>query len=59
MHNPDVYVYIDIKQNLYIYTERIEGYGGLPVGTSGKGLLLLSGGIDSSVSRIFNGKTRS
>ena len=56
MHNPDVYVYIDIKQNLYIYTERIEGYGGLPVGTSGKGLLLLSGGIDSSVAGFLMAK---
>ena len=56
VHNPDIYVYIDIKQNIYIYTERIEGYGGLPVGTSGKGLLLLSGGIDSSVAGFLMAK---
>ena len=49
VHNPDIYLYIDIKQNAYIYTERIKAYGGMPVGTSGKGLLLLSGGIDSPV----------
>lgn len=56
VHNPEVYVYIDIKENLYIYTERIEGYGGLPVGTSGRGLLLLSGGIDSSVAGFLMAK---
>ncbi len=56
VHHPDTYVYIDIKQNCYIYTERIQGYGGLPVGTSGKGLLLLSGGIDSSVAGFLMAK---
>ena len=49
VHNPDIYLYIDIKEHVYIYTERIKAYGGMPVGTSGKGLLLLSGGIDSPV----------
>lgn len=56
IHNPDSYVFIDIKQNAYIYTERIEGYGGLPVGTNGKGLLLLSGGIDSPVAGFLMAK---
>lgn len=56
VHNPEVYVYIDIKQSCYIYTERIKGYGGLPVGTSGRGLLLLSGGIDSSVAGFLMAK---
>lgn len=49
VHNPDTYLYIDIKQEAYLYTDIIKGYGGLPVGTNGKGLLLLSGGIDSPV----------
>ncbi|MDR7871622.1 MAG: tRNA uracil 4-sulfurtransferase ThiI [Tissierellaceae bacterium] len=49
VHKPDMYLYIDIKQYAYIYTERVRAYGGLPVGTNGKGLLLLSGGIDSPV----------
>ncbi|NLL82003.1 MAG: tRNA 4-thiouridine(8) synthase ThiI [Tissierellia bacterium] len=49
VHKPDVFVYVDIRQNAYIYTEKIKGYGGLPIGTNGKGLLLLSGGIDSPV----------
>ncbi|HHV38759.1 MAG TPA: tRNA 4-thiouridine(8) synthase ThiI [Tepidimicrobium sp.] len=56
LHQPDVYLYIDIKENCYIYTDRIQGYGGLPVGTGGKGLLLLSGGIDSSVAGFLMAK---
>lgn len=56
VHNPDVYVYIDIKENCYIYIDRIKGYGGLPVGTNGKGLLLLSGGIDSPVAGFLMAK---
>lgn len=56
VHDPDTYVYIDIKEKCYVYTERIKGYGGLPVGTSGKGLLLLSGGIDSSVAGFLMAK---
>ncbi|MDD4727009.1 MAG: tRNA 4-thiouridine(8) synthase ThiI [Tissierellia bacterium] len=49
VHKPDFYLYIDIKQYAYIYTVKVKGYGGLPLGTNGKGLLLLSGGIDSPV----------
>lgn len=56
VHNPDVYLYIDIKKNAYIYIDRIEGYGGMPVGTNGRGLLLLSGGIDSPVAGFMMAK---
>lgn len=56
VHNPDTFVYIDIKQNAYVYTEKIKGYGGLPIGTNGKGLLLLSGGIDSPVAGFMMAK---
>ena len=49
VHSPDVMVNVDIKQNAYVYTKKIEGYRGLPVGSNGRGLLLLSGGIDSPV----------
>ncbi len=50
VHDPDLYVNIDIKQKyIYAYGERTRTQGGLPVGTSGKALLLLSGGIDSPV----------
>lgn len=50
VHNPDIYVNIEIKNNFtYIYTNEIKGLGGYPVGVQGKGLLMLSGGIDSPV----------
>ena len=56
VNKPDVYVYIDIKGYIYVYTDKIKGYGGLPVGTNGKGLLLLSGGIDSPVAGFLIAK---
>ncbi len=49
VHNPDKTLYIEIRDNAYIYTSPVDGPGGLPVGCAGKGLLLLSGGIDSPV----------
>lgn len=56
VHNPDLYVYCDIKKEAYIYTERVKAYGGLPMGTNGKGILLLSGGIDSPVAGFLMAK---
>lgn len=56
VHTPDTLVYIDIKQNAYIYTDKIKGHGGMPIGTNGKGLLLLSGGIDSPVAGFLMAK---
>lgn len=53
---PDLYVYVDIKEYIYVYTDKIKGYGGLPIGTNGKGLLLLSGGIDSPVAGFLMAK---
>ncbi len=50
VHHPDIEVVIDIRaEGTYILTEIIYGPGGLPVGSSGKSLLMLSGGIDSPV----------
>lgn len=49
VHNPDIEILIDIKKNCYISSERITTVGGMPVGSCGKALLLLSGGIDSPV----------
>ena len=49
VRNPDTYVDIDVREECYVYTRKIKGYGGLPIGTNGEGLLLLSGGIDSPV----------
>lgn len=50
MHNPDVTVRIDVsRHDVYIYSDKQTGIGGLPVGVSGKVLVMLSGGIDSPV----------
>lgn len=50
MRNPDLRLWIDISHSdAYIYTDKIQGIGGLPVGVSGKVLVMLSGGIDSPV----------
>lgn len=47
--NPEVILNVEIRKNIYIYSYFKRGLGGLPVGSSGKGMLLLSGGIDSPV----------
>ncbi len=49
VHNPDILVNVEIRGKINIYSEIIPGPGGMPVGTNGKGMLLLSGGIDSPV----------
>jgi len=50
VHNPDCLLYVDVRQEKsYLYEQKIAGFGGLPLGTNGKGLVLLSGGIDSPV----------
>ena len=50
VHNPDVYLFVDVRrEETFIYQQKIAGFGGLPLGTNGKGLVLLSGGIDSPV----------
>ncbi len=56
MKDPDVMIYIDIRKEVYIYTTRIKTYGGLPLGSTGKGLVLLSGGIDSPVASFMMAK---
>lgn len=40
VHDPDFYLYVDIKNEMYLYHKKIPTYGGLPLGTNGKGLLL-------------------
>ncbi len=49
VHNPDIMLNIEVREKIYIYSEIIPGPGGMPVGTGGKAMLLLSGGIDSPV----------
>ena len=46
---PDITLNVEVRENVYIYSSPIPGPGGLPVGCAGRGLLLLSGGIDSPV----------
>lgn len=58
VHNPDHIVNVDIRETGYTYIsfEKIKTLGGMPVGTSGKGLLMLSGGIDSPVAGFLMAK---
>ncbi len=49
VHEPDILLNVEIREKIYIYSETIPGPGGMPVGTGGKAMLLLSGGIDSPV----------
>lgn len=57
VHQPDCKLYVDIRQdNSYVFVERVAGFGGLPRGTNGKGLSLLSGGIDSPVATFLMAK---
>lgn len=49
VHRPDILLNIEIREIIYIYSIIIPGPGGMPVGTNGKAMLLLSGGIDSPV----------
>lgn len=49
VHHPDVYVNVEIRNQAYVYSIELPGPGGMPVGTNGKAMLLLSGGIDSPV----------
>lgn len=57
VHDPDCILYVNVrKDNSYIYEQKIAGFGGLPLGTNGKGLVLLSGGIDSPVAAFMIAK---
>lgn len=56
VHNPDVTLMVEIRNNVYIYSKLIKGFGGLPIGTSGKATVLLSGGIDSPVAAFMMAK---
>ena len=49
VHHPDVMINIEIRSQINLYSTVIPGPGGMPVGTNGKAMLLLSGGIDSPV----------
>lgn len=49
VHHPQVMLHVEIREKIYIYSIEIPGPGGMPVGSNGKAMLLLSGGIDSPV----------
>ena len=56
VHNPSITLNIEIRHLLYIYAETIKTLGGLPYGSSGRGMLLLSGGIDSPAAGFLMAK---
>lgn len=49
LQNPDVIIRVEVREKVFVYCDRNKGCRGLPVGTGGHGLLLLSGGLDSPV----------
>jgi thiamine biosynthesis protein ThiI len=49
VHKPEIMLHIEVREQINIYSEVLPGLGGMPVGSSGKAMLLLSGGIDSPV----------
>lgn len=49
VHEPEVKIHLEVRTKTYLYSEILPGPGGMPVGTAGRGMLLLSGGIDSPV----------
>lgn len=57
VHNPDCELYVDVRhEGAYIYRDKIKGFGGLPLGTNGRGMILMSGGIDSPVAAFMMAK---
>ncbi|MCQ2553623.1 MAG: tRNA 4-thiouridine(8) synthase ThiI [Clostridia bacterium] len=54
VHNPDASLFVNVRRNFaYVYEQKIMAFGGLPLGTNGRGLILLSGGIDSPVATFM------
>jgi len=49
VHNPDAIIYVEVREKAYVFSDPSYGMRGLPIGSGGRGLLLLSGGIDSPV----------
>ncbi len=56
VHKPDILIEVEIRENAYITYKNINGESGLPMGTSSKGAVLLSGGIDSPVAAYLIAK---
>ena len=56
VHQPQITVYVELRDLAYVYAGKTPGFGGMPYGTNGKALLLLSGGIDSPVAGWLTAK---
>ncbi len=56
VHEPELQIHVEIREKIYIYSKVIPGPGGMPTGTSGRAMLLLSGGIDSPVAGYMIGR---
>lgn len=56
VHEPEFTINVEIRRNIYVYSRTIRAGGGIPVGSSGKGVVLLSGGIDSPVAAYMMAK---
>lgn len=56
VHQPDKILFAEIRDHAYLYCSPEKGPGGLPVGTAGRGMLMLSGGIDSPVAAYYMAK---
>ena len=58
VHHPDVLLRVEVRQKINLFSEMIPGPGGMPVGTNGRAMLLLSGGIDSPVAGYMIAKMK-
>lgn len=57
VHNPELTLTVDVRrEGAYIFRDKIRGFGGLPLGTNGRGMILMSGGIDSPVAAFMMAK---
>lgn len=57
VHKPDCHLFVDVRTDrVYIYEDKVPAQGGLPLGTNGRGMVLLSGGIDSPVAAFMMAK---
>lgn len=56
VHNPEVELRVELRNMVYMFSKTLKGYGGLPVGESGKATVLMSGGIDSPVAAWLTAK---
>lgn len=56
VHNPEIILEVEVRNRAYVFSSHIEAQGGMPYGTSGRGLVLLSGGIDSPVALYMMAK---